>query len=489
VKKSYHISTPSRMDPLPPPSVSSSSDDSCCSFVDTKALSKDFSALLDNELTSDVSLLLTCPADGDIKSPKRQRVEREVRLPAHKAILAARSPVFMAMLYGPMKESQLPEVEVGSEFAPETMQQLLTFIYTGYVDNVTMEQLVPLLACADHFQVESLHRHLMSHLERNVTPKNACTILSYAKYYKQETVIDLYTRFVHLHAPKVLKTDSFLTLDFDIFNKLLQSSETRAAEIDLWRGAVMWHDHQDPSPTAEMVENLFSGIRYDQISGPLLVQEVRPRVHLVPRDLYIKALEKVAAPDMVSSYPSLGRRMPPIGSLRVNDSNLLEVTHGTRVRKVGPPGWNCTVLADLSSSAVIIKVLQLEDPACGVGLAIFDPDRVHGTYPNPNQWGADNLLGVYGTGNFFGLGFDQVIQWKVGNHLKVVVDQTKAEMVYDVRFYSIKWDSHTDSPKWDVISDKPEEKLIVKGETTAKSPRVALALYSTNDELSIEPLW
>jgi len=481
------------MDPLPPPSVSSSSDTYVCNFSDTNALSKDYSALLESEQTSDVSLLLACsqhePMEDGGKAKGKKTKNNQIRLPAHKAILAARSPVFMAMLFGPMKESQLKEVVVGSEFAAETMMQLLRFIYTGTVDNVSMEQLVPLLACADHFQVESLDKQLLSYLERNVTPKNACTILSFAKYYKQEKVIELYTRFVHLHAPKVLKTESFLSLDFDILLILLQSSETRASEIDLWRGAVKWHDHQNPPPKPDKVEKLFSAIRYDQISGPQLVEDVRPKMHLVPKDLYVKALEKVAAPDSVSSYPSLGRRMPPIGSLRVNDPNLLEVTHGTRVKKTGPPGWNCTVLADLSSSAVIIKVLQLEDPACGVGLAIFDPERVHGLYPNPNQWGADNLLGVYGTGNFFGLGFDQVIQWKVGNHLKVVVEQTKAETVYRVRFYSIKWDSHADSPKWDVISDRLEEKLIVEGETTAKSPRVALALYSTHDELSIEPLW
>jgi len=322
------------MDPLPPPSVSSSSDTYVCNFSDTNALSKDYSALLESEQTSDVSLLLACsqhePMEDGGKAKGKKTKNNQIRLPAHKAILAARSPVFMAMLFGPMKESQLKEVVVGSEFAAETMMQLLRFIYTGTVDNVSMEQLVPLLACADHFQVESLDKQLLSYLERNVTPKNACTILSFAKYYKQEKVIELYTRFVHLHAPKVLKTESFLSLDFDILLILLQSSETRASEIDLWRGAVKWHDHQNPPPKPDKVEKLFSAIRYDQISGPQLVEDVRPKMHLVPKDLYVKALEKVAAPDSVSSYPSLGRRMPPIGSLRVNDPNLLEVTHGTR---------------------------------------------------------------------------------------------------------------------------------------------------------------
>lgn len=442
------------------PRVEAASCTNTCRFSDLTVLAKEFSSLLENDLTADVTLLIH--ADKE-----------EVRLKGHKAILAARSPVFMAMLFGPMRESQLQEVVVASEFAPDTMRQLLTFIYTGCVDNVTLEQLVPLMACSDHFQVESLYKAIFNHLELSVQPENACTILSYAKVYRQEAVVELYTRFVLLHAPKVLESESFLRLDFDVLNTIIQSNETRTQEIDLWKGLVRWHKNQTPEPTPEMVNTLFSGIRYDQMSGQELVTDVRPDVHLVPCDLYVKALEKVAAPDCIVAV-SRGRRLPPIGTLRVNDPNLLEVKQGTKVTKVGTTGWNCSVLADMSSHAVLVKVLNLEDIACGIGLAVFEPERVSGVYPNPNQWGADNLLGIYGTGNFFGLGFEQVIQWKVGTELKIVMEEMKAKM-YHISFYAVK--------------NVPEkEEVIAEVDVAAKAPRLALALHSIRDSVSIEPL-
>eukprot|EP00397_Hematodinium_sp_SG-2012_P037998 GEMP01041278.1.p1 GENE.GEMP01041278.1~~GEMP01041278.1.p1 ORF type:complete len:338 (+),score=54.10 GEMP01041278.1:119-1132(+) len=320
-----------------------SSSDSSCRFSDLPTLASEFSRLLENELTADVTLLM-------------ETAEGPVRLIGHKAILAARSPVFMAMLFGPMKESQMQEVCVASEFAPDTMRQLLTFLYTGSIDCVSSEQLVPLMACADHFQVESLYNTIFTHLEVTVQPENACTILSYAKMYKQEAVVDLYTKFVLLHAPQVLQTESFLHLDFDILHKIIVSSEARANEIDLWRGAMRWHNSQYPPPSAETAEVLFAGIRYDQMSGQQLVSDVRPYVHLVPRDLYVKALERVAAPDCIcNDSTATSRRLPPIKSLRVNDPSLLEVKQGTKVSKIGPAGWNCTVLADMSSHAVLVK--------------------------------------------------------------------------------------------------------------------------------------
>lgn len=68
---------------------------------------------------------------------------------AHKAILAARSPVFAAMFEHAMEESRANRVEI-TDVEPDTLAEVLRFIYTGRVvdlDNPNSAQ--DLLAAAD----------------------------------------------------------------------------------------------------------------------------------------------------------------------------------------------------------------------------------------------------------------------------------------------------------------------------------------------------
>lgn len=68
---------------------------------------------------------------------------------AHKAILAARSPVFAAMFEHGMAESRANRVNI-TDVEPDILGEVLRFIYTGRVvglDNPVMAQ--ELLAAAD----------------------------------------------------------------------------------------------------------------------------------------------------------------------------------------------------------------------------------------------------------------------------------------------------------------------------------------------------
>ncbi|PNT68444.1 BTB/POZ and MATH domain-containing protein 1 [Brachypodium distachyon] len=97
--------------------------------------------LLDNDLTSDVSFLV----GGET-------------VKAHRAVLAARSPVFKAALFGPMAEAQMAHITL-ENLDPDTFRNLLRFIYTDD-DNNDKEQNVlrglRLLAAADRYGVGGL---------------------------------------------------------------------------------------------------------------------------------------------------------------------------------------------------------------------------------------------------------------------------------------------------------------------------------------------
>lgn len=73
---------------------------------------------------------------------------------AHKAIVAARSPVMMAMFACDMTESRTNSVKI-DDFDPVVFERFLSFLYTGTLDR-TMSQREELYAIADKYQVDTL---------------------------------------------------------------------------------------------------------------------------------------------------------------------------------------------------------------------------------------------------------------------------------------------------------------------------------------------
>uniref|UniRef100_A0AAY4EU00 BTB domain-containing protein n=1 Tax=Denticeps clupeoides TaxID=299321 RepID=A0AAY4EU00_9TELE len=94
---------------------------------------------------------------------------------AHKAILAARCPVFRAMFLHDMKERRTNCVEIqGVE--PEVLKELVTFIYTGKAPNL-QDMATELLVAADMYLLERLKRMCEDALCRSLTVENAVEIL------------------------------------------------------------------------------------------------------------------------------------------------------------------------------------------------------------------------------------------------------------------------------------------------------------------------
>ncbi|XP_028818618.1 speckle-type POZ protein-like [Denticeps clupeoides] len=94
---------------------------------------------------------------------------------AHKAILAARCPVFRAMFTHDMKGRRTNRVEVqGVE--PEVLKELVTFIYTGKAPNL-QDMATELLVAADMYLLERLKRMCEEALCRSLTVENAVDIL------------------------------------------------------------------------------------------------------------------------------------------------------------------------------------------------------------------------------------------------------------------------------------------------------------------------
>merc|ERR1711990_183898 len=79
-------------------------------------------------------------------------------LQCHKVVLAARSPVFRAMLLNDMEESTRARVEP-KEFNSQTMSMLLKFLYTGSIEQELLDKNAEaVFKAADYYEVTGLKK-------------------------------------------------------------------------------------------------------------------------------------------------------------------------------------------------------------------------------------------------------------------------------------------------------------------------------------------
>ncbi|XP_038104919.1 protein roadkill isoform X2 [Culex quinquefasciatus] len=163
-------------------------------------LSEDLGILFDNEKFSDVTL-----AVGG----------REFQ--AHKAILAARSPVFAAMFEHEMEERKQNRVAI-TDVDHEVLKEMLRFIYTGKAPNLD-KMADDLLAAADKYALEKLKVMCEEALCVNLSVETAA-----------ETLI-----LADLHSADQLKAQ---TIDF-----INTSHATDVMETVGWKNMVTTHPH------------------------------------------------------------------------------------------------------------------------------------------------------------------------------------------------------------------------------------------------------
>lgn len=108
--------------------------------------------------------------------------------PAHKVILAARSPIFLAMFeetpdnFG--KHVKPHRIEI-KEVEPEIFLQTLKYIYTGRVDHID-SMAAPLLAAADKYALKQLKTICEESLVRNMSSANVGSIYMLADVHSAE---------------------------------------------------------------------------------------------------------------------------------------------------------------------------------------------------------------------------------------------------------------------------------------------------------------
>lgn len=134
----------------------------------------------------------------------------DTRIPVHKSILAARSPVFSAMFQHDLEENKKGFVTI-TDLELDSLKEMLKFIYTGKVSQLeTMAD--SLLAAADKYALDRLKVMCEEALASNLNIENVCDVLILADLHNAQQLKSVAIDFTNSHAQEVMDTPSWQRL-------------------------------------------------------------------------------------------------------------------------------------------------------------------------------------------------------------------------------------------------------------------------------------
>ncbi|KAF8786538.1 Speckle-type POZ protein like [Argiope bruennichi] len=145
-----------------------------------------------------------------------------VNFPAHKVILAARSPVFARMFENDMIEKKSGIVDI-KDIDVAILNMMLTYMYSAKVETLNYDSALKLYIAADRYEVIALKEHCSTFLKKDLSAFNCCEIFIFSDMHG-DMDLKTYTKdFICAHADVILEMPEW--------NRLIESSIELAKEI------------------------------------------------------------------------------------------------------------------------------------------------------------------------------------------------------------------------------------------------------------------
>lgn len=169
-------------------------------------LSKNFKELLNSGLNADVSINVK----GHVFS-------------AHQLVLEARCPVFTSMFQHDMKENRSKVIDI-TDCDPGSFQEFLTYLYSGKVDHVTVNNAPDLYQIADKYSLTELVHACKECMKRDISVDTFCNIILIAEMHDEFDLMKIASEFFTTHGEGIIVTEqwkAFLSEHPALVNELL----------------------------------------------------------------------------------------------------------------------------------------------------------------------------------------------------------------------------------------------------------------------------
>ena len=223
---------------------------------------------------------------------------------AHKCVLSAASPYFLAMFTSELKEKESNLLEL-HETKSTTISDVLQFIYTGKasIDSSNAQDLVMI---ADYLIIPSLKRKASRFLEGTVDASNCLALESFASQYNCESLKQAAVAYEVDNFEEVAKSEDFRMLDSGKVKELICKDEISVSEEEeVYKAVIAWVKHDLPSRECLLPELLncvrlfsMSKFRLRKILDEELVSKSLACTRVV-----INALDFILFPDRYQDMP------------------------------------------------------------------------------------------------------------------------------------------------------------------------------------------
>lgn len=127
----------------------------------------------------------------------------------HKTILASKSPYFYSMFSHNTKEANENLVKI-DDFSFDVIKIVVQFIYTGKIENLTMEKhFKELVAAADQYCINDLTLFCCHYMQKNLSIETAIEFLILCDKHSINGLLDFVKYFISNNLKEILKTEGF----------------------------------------------------------------------------------------------------------------------------------------------------------------------------------------------------------------------------------------------------------------------------------------
>ncbi|XP_065061128.1 BTB/POZ domain-containing protein 6-B-like [Rhopilema esculentum] len=171
-------------------------------------------------------------------------IVNEGKFPVHKFVLASESPVFKAMLYGPLAKKEQQEVEIVDCDSTEALEEFLRLIYKGEA-SLTWDNARCVSYLVDKYMIESTGNVFRTLVASNIGTYNSLDFLEKSLLdIGHDDMVDECLKIVRKDISVLVRTERFLDLHLKSLKVILASKRLDISEIDLFHAVNKWCLHQ-----------------------------------------------------------------------------------------------------------------------------------------------------------------------------------------------------------------------------------------------------
>jgi kelch-like protein 9/13 len=190
----------------------------------------------------------------------------------HRAVLAASSDYFRALLTVDMREKDQPEIRLQG-VPGKGLKEIIRFIYTGKL-GCTLDNVTDVLLAASHVQQIDALGLCCRYLIQLTTPQNSVDMFNTSEQFNLPALKDKAVSLILSHFDEIASKDDFLRFSPNFLAELLGDNRLKMfSELNLYKLVLRWIRYDEINRLSHLYP-LMSRVRFPLIQPTELVTEV-----------------------------------------------------------------------------------------------------------------------------------------------------------------------------------------------------------------------